>query len=103
MKSNPSVRQPLLDEEVEAQLMAEMKSLWLRGMPAEVGGLPGEKLKCSEIAEKLRYVTEKLLKLVDFFRIRYVLRVIELHPDCHIQYLVIIKQYDKTTTRNQFF
>ena len=60
MKSNLSVRQPLLNEEVEAQLMAEMKPLWLQGMPAEVGGLPGKKLKCSEIAEKLNFGKEKI-------------------------------------------
>ena len=58
-----SVRQPLLKPKVEAQLMAEMKQLWLQGMPAEVGGLSGKKLKCSEIAEKLRYVTEKTSKI----------------------------------------
>jgi len=60
MESKLSIRQPLLDEEVEAQLMAEMKPLWLRGMPAEVGGLSGKKLKCSEIAKKLNFGKEKI-------------------------------------------
>ena len=60
MKSKLSVRQPLLDEEVEAQLLVEMKQLWLQGMSPKVGGLPGEKLKCSEIAEKLNFGKEKI-------------------------------------------
>ena len=64
MSAKLSIRQPLLDEEVEAQLMAEMKSLWLLGMPAKVGGLPGEKLKCAEIAEKLNFGKE-IIEIID--------------------------------------
>ena len=48
-------RQPLLNEEQEAELMAKMEPLWLQGMPAEVGGLPGEKLTCTEIAKELQF------------------------------------------------
>ena len=62
------VRQPLLNEEQEAELMKKMRPLWLRGMPVEVGGIPckeGEKkLTCTEIAKKLHF-GESTIEVID--------------------------------------
>ena len=63
-----SISQSLLTEEQEAQLMKEMRPLWLRGMPAEVGGIPcneGEKkLTCTQIAQALHF-GEPTIKVID--------------------------------------
>jgi hypothetical protein len=69
-------RQPLLNSEEEAELKAEMEPLWLRGMPTEVGGLPGEKLTGGQIARMLGFgepgVYEKLkYSYIYFYRQKF--------------------------------
>lgn len=48
-------REPLLEPEVEKQLKEKFLPLWLQGMSAKVGGLPGKKLTGLEIAQKLGF------------------------------------------------